>query len=108
MAARITATPQVTGEGTPKSGKPGHGQEPLGQRHHHIACRTPFTVLPRWSKIWASWASEKGETGRSSARSRAAVAQQEEQHEENKSEVEGGGGEAGHRRCTTAVAAATG
>ncbi len=70
MAAKITATPQGTGEGTPKTENPTAASNPWARGTTTIACRTPFTVLPRWSKIWVSWFSEKGETWRSSARSR--------------------------------------
>ena len=96
MAAKITATPHGTGEGTPKIQNPTAARNPWARGTTTIACRTPFTVLPRWSKIWASWVSEKGETCRSSARSRPPSRRRKNSMKQEEGEVEGGGGEAGH------------
>ena len=94
MAARTTATPQGTGEGTPKIEKPMVARKPWTSGTTTIACNTPFTVLPRWSDLGFLHLGE----GRDLAQLRPkapTIAKQEEQHEEEEGQLEGGRGEAG-------------
>ena len=72
MAARTTATAPGHGLGHAEDQEPGHGHDALREGHHEQRLQArPSPSCPRWSKIRASCASLKGETGRSAARSRA-------------------------------------
>ncbi len=66
----MTAVPQTNGDGTPNIMKPIPARMPCTTGTTTTACRAPWMVRSRWSKICRSCSSEKGEIGCSSARSR--------------------------------------
>ena len=95
MAARITATPQGTGEGTPKIQKPRVARKPWARGTTTIACKHALHGLAQVVEDLGFLGLGEGRDVPKLGPQAPSVAQQEEQHEEEQGELEDRGGEAG-------------